>query len=507
MLLFRLLNLLLHPEAYLDHNASTPVHPEVQRLMQQRLAKVSGNASSLHTPGRIARGSIEESRRTVAELLNCPPECLIFTSGGTEANNAAVKGTFPTGQGHLITTLIEHESVLGAAKQLEELGVRVTYLPAGRNGRIDPKHVAAAIRPETRLISVMHANNETGIIQPIPEVAAIAKGAGIPLHVDAVQSFGKIPVNVDDLGCDFLTVSSHKIRGPKGAGALFRRGTSDWRPLIFGGEQEFARRAGTEGTHQIAGFAAAARLAAHGREKVYQRLSRFRRFLKRGLSFLFPGIQINENHDGEQLPGTLNLTFPGVSGLRLLAGLDCYGISVSIGSACTANRIEPSHVLLGMGMSEDSALSTIRVSMGATTDEVDILFFLWALRLVLAGDPEGFSYLDPEHLTAERILSPHSHLIDLRLPHERFLSPSIPNAHQYSHIGFERHFSDIPLEKDVILMCSTGIFSLGAGFHLAKNGHKRVFVLFGGYSAWMGRYPDLLPRLLVDSRSVNAPAT
>ncbi|MBF0408015.1 MAG: aminotransferase class V-fold PLP-dependent enzyme [Candidatus Riflebacteria bacterium] len=495
--MLKLLRLLFNPGAYLDHNASTPVHELVQRQMNNILQNVYGNASSLHTQGRISRGHIEESRKTIASILKCNPENIYFTSGGTEANNTALKGTFfkKTGK-HLITGKIEHESILGAAGQIEEMGHSVTYLPATSYGRVNPEEIAANIRAETCLISIMHANNETGIIQPVREISEIARSRNIPLHIDAVQSFGKIPVHVNELGCDFLTVSSHKIQGPKGCGLLYSSGRYSWTPLIFGGEQEQLLRAGTEGIHQIAGFALASSIAEKNRQKTFQKLCRLRKVIKYGCRLLFPKLIINESQERWQLPGTLNLTFPEISGIRLLAGLDCYGVSVSIGSACTANRIEPSHVLLGMGISEELALSSIRVSMGPSTDIIDVLFFLWALNQVLKGDPEGFSFIDPEHLTESRILSNSTYLIDLRLPHERFFSPSIPGAQNLSHIGFEKYIPGIPLDKEVVLMCSTGIFSLGAGYRLAKSGHRNVKVLFGGYSAWQGRYPELLQKLI-----------
>lgn len=473
------------------------MHPEVAETMAKVLRETAGNASSLHTPGRTARGLIDTARRSVADLLSCDSDRVFFTSGGTEGNNAVLKGVFDAagGSGHIITTTIEHESILGACRQIEARGGTVTYIPAGRDGRISANDVRTALRSDTRLISVMHANNETGAIQPIAEVVAIARSAGIPCHSDAVQSFGKIPVRVDDLGVEFLTLTAHKINGPKGAGAIYWRGNTPWLPLICGGDQEHALRAGTEGTHQIAGLGKASALAGGRGEAELARLRVLRRRLIAGLRLLAPNVIINEAPPEAQLPGTVNATFPGITGIRLLAGLDCYGISVSIGSACTADRIEPSHVLLGMGLSTEVALSTIRLSMGSTTTTLDIVYALWALRQVLTGDPAGFSYLDPEHLTEERILSPNSYLIDLRFPHERLLAPSIPQARLMSHIGFERYIPEIPRERDVILMCSTGIFSLGVGYRLAKSGHPSVHVLFGGYAAWRGRYPTLIHQL------------
>ncbi len=488
---------------YLDHNATTPLAPAVRKAMTACLKKIHGNASSLHTAGRVARGAIDAARRTVAASLACQPEQIVFTSGGTECNNTVIKGVFAAaGKGHIVTTKIEHESVLGACRQVEARGGTVTYVPAGKDGRIDVADVVAAFRADTILLSVMHANNETGVIQPVEALAAAAHARGIPLHTDAVQTFGKIPTCVDALGCDFLSLSAHKINGPKGAGALFFRGTAKWVPHNFGGGQERQLRAGTEGVHQIVGLGVAAARAAARMEDEHARLAALRPLLVEGLRRVFPAVVINEGPPGAQLPGTVNATFPGKDGARILAGLDCYEIAVSIGSACTADRIEPSHVLLGMGLGEEAALATIRLSMGATTTAADIKYVLAVLPKILAHDPAGFRYLDPHHLTEERLRSARAFVIDLRFPYERMLSPSIPGARLWSPIYFDRYLKRIPRDKEVILMCSTGIFSLAAGYRLAHAGHPEVRVVFGGYNAWRALYPGLVERL----REPGAPA-
>ena len=483
---------------YLDNNATTPVAPEVRRAMAECLKKNFGNASSLHITGRTARGAVEQARIKVAALLGCDPDKVLFTSGGTEANNTVIKGVFAAvgGRGHIVTSKIEHDSTLGACKQVEERGGLVTYLAAQSDGRVRAEDVKAAIRGDTILISLMHANNETGVIQPVAEFAKVARDAGVPFHTDAVQSYGKIRTPVDEIGCEFLSLSAHKINGPKGVGALYWRGNTSWTPQNFGGHQELGLRGGTEGVHQIVGLGVAAELTAKRMQHEFDRQRQLRKRLVDGVRRLYPKVEFNEAGEAHQLPGTVSATFPDMSGLSLLAGLDCYEVCVSIGSACTADRIEPSHVILGMGKDEEYALSTIRISMGTTTTVSDVKYFLWALSKALRGDPEGLTYMPPEHLTRELILSDDTFLIDLRMRYERLLSPSIPGAKLWSHIGFEKHLRDIPRDKEVILMCTTGIFSFKAGYQLADARHPRVRVVFGGYAAWRALYPELPGELL-----------
>lgn len=481
---------------YLDHNATTPVAPEVQDAMQKALRKTYGNPSSLHTYGRTAKGLVERARESVAALMECQPERVVFTSGGTEGNNAVIKGVYGSaGKGHIITSKIEHESILGACRQMEDKGANVTYVSAGKDGLVSVTDVKSAIRPDTVLISIMHANNETGAIQPVREIAEVARAAGIPFHTDAVQTYGKLRTAVDELGCEFLTLSSHKINGPKGCGALYWRGNTKWSPLVFGGYQEQKLRAGTEGVHQIVGLGAAAELAARRRDSEFARLKELRRGFVRELRHLVPDIKLNEAPESSQMPGTINAVFPGKEGIRLLAGLDCYEVSVSIGSACTADSIEPSHVLLGMGLSEKDALSAIRISMGTTTTRRELSYALEVLKLVLKGDPVGFAYLDPQHLTEALITGAGTFLIDLRFPYERMLAPSIPGAKEWSPIYFDRYLAKIPNDKEVILMCATGVFSLSAGYRLANRGHPNVRVVYGGYAAWKALHPDLVEKL------------
>ncbi|MBI5534882.1 MAG: aminotransferase class V-fold PLP-dependent enzyme [Deltaproteobacteria bacterium] len=481
---------------YLDHNATTPLADEVCDAMVRAMEHTHGNASSLHTAGREARGLIDQARMSVASAIGCDPGQILFTSGGTEANNTVIQGVFAAaGKGHVITSRIEHESVLGACQRVIALGGEVTFLDAGSDGRVRVEDVRAAIRPDTILISIMHANNETGAIQPIEELASVAAQAGIALHTDAVQSVGKIPVQVDALGCEFLTLTAHKIRGPKGVGAIYWRGKTPWIPLVHGGDQERGLRPGTEAAHQIVGLGAAIDLAMRRMDDDSARLRRLRGKLIEGIRSVWPESRIHEAPEGSQVPGTVNVAFCGKEGIRVLAGLDCHLVSVSIGSACTADRIEPSHVLIGMGISTEEALSSIRMSMGATTSAKDVDYVLKVLREVLQNDPEGFGYMDPQHLTEERIRSEHSFLIDLRMPFERLVRPSLPGAKEWSYVGFERRMPQVPRDKEAILICSTGILSMAMGYRLARSGHPKVRVIYGGYDAWHAQYPKLLAKL------------
>lgn len=498
--------MLLGPRSvYLDHNATTPVAPDVQKAMTDVLQHSFGNPSSLHTLGRKARGLVETARASVAKRLGCPSKNILFTSGGTEGNNAVIKGVFLDAQlrkgiaGHIVTSSIEHDSILGAAAQVEQLGGSVTYVPAQRNGLIRVADVEAALRDDTVLISIMHANNETGSIQPIAEIAALAKKRGITLHTDAVQSFGKIPFTVDELGCDFLTLTAHKLNGPKGAGAIYIRETSTFFPLLSGGDQERALRTGTEGVAQIVGLGVAAELAGDRMHRELERLWDVRREFLQALRKVCPNVIVHEAPDAHQLPGTLNLAFPGHEGITLLAGLDCWEIGVSIGSACTADRIAPSHVLLGMGIDQREALSTIRMSMGTTTTARDMRYVVEVLEKIVGHAPKGLAYLDPQHLDEKRIRSAHTFLVDLRLPYERWASRSIPGAQEWNAFSFDEESKRIPHDREAILICGTGIISYAAGYRLANRGHPEVKVVYGGYSAWRGRYPDLLERLLGDT--------
>ena len=357
---------------YLDHNASTPVHPEVVAEMLPYFGDVYGNPSSIHAFGRAAREAVDTARERIAGFLRVRPDEIVFTSGGTESDNFAVKGLgWARERGHLITSRIEHHAVLRTCQALEAQGFDVTYLSVDAYGRVDPEEVRKAIRPDTLAITIMHANSEVGTIQPIGAIGRIAREHGIPFHVDAVQTFGKIPMDVDALGIDALSFSAHKIYGPKGVAALYVRKGTKMVAVQHGGEHERRRRAGTENVTGIVGFGKA--VEVRGREMLAEaaRLTELRTRLWEGIRDRVPEVRLS-GHPVDRLPGTASLLFRHVESESIVLGLDLKGIGVSAGSACTAGNIEPSHVLVAMGVELDWAMGAVRCSLGRGTTAEDI---------------------------------------------------------------------------------------------------------------------------------------
>ncbi len=362
---------------YLDHAATTPVHPEVIAAMLRYFNPLYGNASSVHSFGRDARMAIDNAREIVAKAMGAQPNEIFFTSGGTESDNIAIIGTALARQAkgrHIITTAIEHHAVLNACAYLEKQGFEVTYLPVDAYGLVNPSDVNAAIRPDTILISIGHANNEVGTIQPLAEIGAIAKAHKVLLHTDAVQSFGSIPVDVNDLQVDLLSLSGHKIYGPKGIGALYVRRGARPQAIQFGGGQERKLRPGTENVPGIVGLAKAVELAMQEREERNEHISRLRDKLIAGL-LTVPEVTLN-GHPEQRLPGNVNISVKYVEGESLILSLDLKGIAVSSGSACTSGSLDPSHVLTAMGLSHEEAHGSLRLTLGRDNTEADIDYVL-----------------------------------------------------------------------------------------------------------------------------------
>jgi len=375
---------------YLDHTATTPLDTRVLEAMMPFFLEKFGNASSIHEFGRESRAALDESRDSLAKVIGAKSSELCFVSGGTEADNLAVKGVAwemkKAGKNHVVTSKVEHHAVLDTCRFLEECGFDISYIEVDEFGMVDPRDVAAAIGARTGLVSVMHANNEVGTINPIAEIAKIAKEKAVVFHTDAVQTFGKLPVNVTDLGVDLLSISAHKLYGPKGIGALYiRRGTRIER-LIHGGGQERGRRAGTENVPLSVGFAKAAELAYEEGDSEYRRLGRLKEIFRSRLEQGFPDILFN-GHPTESLPHILNISFDSkkidIDGEALLFNLDLAGIAVTSGSACTSGSMDPSHVLLAMGRDERTAKATVRFSMGKDTAEEDLDYTVIELEKIV----------------------------------------------------------------------------------------------------------------------------
>jgi cysteine desulfurase len=378
---------------YIDYNATTPLKPEVKAAMIEDL-DIYGNASSMHAAGRLAHGRVEDARAAVGKLLGAPPEDIIFTSGGSESNNTVFQtmrrlASDPSGRplsggrNEIITTAIEHPCVLNSAAYLKSLGFKVTFLPVDEFGKIRFEDLEGALSEKTLLVSVMMANNEIGTIQDMKAISRLVKAAGAFFHTDAVQAVGKVPVNVEELGVDYLTMSAHKIYGPKGIGALYFRRGSPLFPLIHGGHQEDGYRAGTYNNMGILGFGKAAAVAAGEVEQYGRELSTLRVRLRDGLLAAVPRIKIN-GHPADVLPNTLNVSFPGAEGESILLSMDIMGIEASTGSACASGSLEPSHVLLAIGVGPELAHGSIRFSLGWGITAGDIDYIIETVPPIIA---------------------------------------------------------------------------------------------------------------------------
>ncbi|HEX7286995.1 MAG TPA: aminotransferase class V-fold PLP-dependent enzyme [Candidatus Angelobacter sp.] len=360
---------------YLDNNATTPLLPEVFEAIKPFYMEGFGNASSIHRYGQHTRAAVEKARGHVAALLNARPAEIVFTSGGTEGDNAAIFGLVQRGD-HIITSTIEHHAVLNTCKRLEQMGCEVSYVPVNSRCEISPDDVRKALRPNTRLISVMMANNETGVVQPVEEIGKIAEEADVFFHTDAVQAAGKVPVDVQKIGCDVLSISGHKIHAPQGTGAMYIRKGTLIQPLIYGGSHERQRRAGTENVPGIVGLGKAAELAKVWLESGRAaEMAAMRDRLQEGILSQVESAGVN-GLGAPRVPNTTNLWFDFIEGEALVIALDLKGLAVSSGAACSSGAIEPSHVLLAMGLPHERARASIRMSLGKQTTAEDVDFAL-----------------------------------------------------------------------------------------------------------------------------------
>ncbi len=359
---------------YLDYSATTPLDPEVLETMLPYLRNEFGNPSSVHGFGRAARMAVEDARDIIANALGASPAEIVFTGTGTESDNLAILGCAlanPEKGRHVITNDGEHHAVLHAFHELKHHGFSVTYLPVDRFGMVDPASVEETLRPDTVLISVMQVNNEVGTINPVEEIGMLARSRGVVFHTDAVQAFGKLPVRIADLNADLVSLSAHKLYGPKGVGALYVRSGLKLGLLLHGGGQERGRRAGTENVAAVVGFGKAAALSVAGMDDEGRRLTALRTELLEGLKSRIPSIVLN-GHPVRRLPGNLNVSVPGLRGDEMVMNLDLEGIAVSTGSACTSGAVTVSHVLRAMGVSHDVAQAAVRITLGRYTTESDV---------------------------------------------------------------------------------------------------------------------------------------
>lgn len=356
---------------YLDNNATTPVLPDVFEAMRPYFAERFGNASSIHHYGQETRAAIESARQWVAEVLGCSAAEVVFTSGGTESDNLAIAGLTAPGD-HIITSTIEHHAVLHACRHAEEIGRELTCVPVDGRGMVDPDDVRRALRPTTKLISIMMANNETGVLQPVEEIGRIAAEAGVLFHTDAVQAAAKVVIDVNRIGCHALSISGHKIHAPQGIGALYVKKGTRLQPLFHGGVHERSRRAGTENVPGIVGLGKAAQIAKDTLDRGgSEKLAALRDRLQQGILAQVEDAKINGD-GAPRVPNTTNISFAGIDAEALVIALDLKGVAVSTGAACSSGAIEPSHVLVAMGVPHDHARASIRISLGKQTREEDI---------------------------------------------------------------------------------------------------------------------------------------
>ena len=363
---------------YLDHNASTPVHPEVLEAMLPYFSERFGNASSVHGFGRKAREGLDVAREQIARFLRVSKDEIVFTSGGTESDNLGIKGIAAARRsGHIITSQIEHHAVLRTCETLETQGFAVTYLPVDEYGMVRPEEVEKALRPDTIVVSLMHANSEVGTLQPMSEIGRITRAHGIPLHVDAVQTFGKVPIDLDAFGIDLLSFSGHKIYGPKGVAGLYIRKGTKMTAVQHGGDHERRRRAGTENVAGLVGFGKAVEIRGQEMADEAVRLAGLRDRLWEGISSQIDEVRLN-GHPTLRLPGTCNMCFRNIESESIVLGLDLKGIATSAGSACTSGSVEPSYVLVAMGLPLDWAMGSVRCSLGRGTTVEDIDYVIEA---------------------------------------------------------------------------------------------------------------------------------
>lgn len=472
-------------QVYLDANATTPIAPEVRERMVEVIDEHPGNPSAIHRLGREAAALIARARAEVAAAINAAPSEVTFTSGASEGNNHVLRtivAQAPATRRRVVTSPVEHPSVRRVAEELARTGITVTWLPVDRYGRVRPDDLAATLDDTVCLVSCMVVNNELGTVNPVRELAALAREHGVPFHADGAQALGKIPVDVHDLDVDYATFSGHKVFGPKGVGVLYVRDGAPLPPFIAGGMQEQGRRAGTESTHDIAGCASAfgrvPELLAAG-----PRVAACRDALVARLRAAKPDLIENSPREGI-VPNTVNVRFPGVRSSELLAFLDAHGVAVSAGSACSAEGGEPSHVLTAIGLTEREAQESLRLSLLGEISVDDIAYVGDLVDRFVRGEAPAIGLIFPRRVDAAFLADDRNYLLDVRLGVERRLMKGLPGSHEIPFFDFSRHLEHLPRDRHIVVVCSTGVDASIVAYALKSRGFPHVSLLVGGLLAW-----------------------
>lgn len=492
---------------YLDHNATTNVSKHVRRKINHVLKHCYGNPSSLYGIAGKATEIMEEARGHLADAIHAEPHEIYFTGCATESNNAVLKSLanhFYPGKKKIISTPIEHPSVINTLEFLKTRGIVVEYCPVDREGRVSPGQLEKMIDEETFLICCMLANNEIGTIQDIPAIAGIARKHGVLVLSDCVQAFGKIPIDVHGWGIDYASFSAHKLYGPKGVGALYVKQGSPFAPFMHGGHQESGMRAGTESLHNIAGFGAACQDVG----KLIAQAERIRglkeKFIRR-LKEIKPDCVINS--PGEDcLCNTISITFPSVDNAGLMAMLDYHGIAVSAGSACSTQEDKPSHVLKAIGLPDQAAQETIRVSLGCGTTARDIRYTAKVFRNYFEGRTVHIDMITPVQLNEAVLFDEHTYILDVRPQYLRKKFKSLPNSHEASFASIEKYQHLFPKEKNILVVCQGGYLSYIVAYYLKSKGFEHVGNLRTGLAGWKMRRSDLYRKYAGQNITVLEPA-
>lgn len=481
-------------QVYLDHNATTPVSPHVQSKMSQALKDHYGNPSSFYGSGRKSAELVEKARGYVANAIQADPSEIIFTACATESNNAVLKSVaahFYPKKKKIISTPIEHPSVMNTLTHLKTQGVIVEYCPVDDKGRVLLAELEKLVDEDTFLVCCMAANNETGVIQDLKAVTQIAKRHGALVLTDCVQALGKIPIDLRAWDVDYASFSAHKLYGPKGIGALYVKQGSPFTPFLIGGHQENGLRAGTESIHNIVGFGAACQqvnklLADAGRIRA------LKRELTQRLKKIKPDCVIHSpENETECLPNTLSISFPGVENAGLMGMLDYRGIAVSAGSACSTGEDTPSHVLKAIGVSDQAARETIRISLGHDTSASDIRYTTKVVEDYIEGRVSFVNMLAPAQLNENILFDEKTYILDVRPPDDRKRFKGLPNAHEVNPLRVENYLQQLPRDKQILVYCPGGGLSVMISYYLKAKGFKRITNLRGGLDGWRQRRSDL----------------